>query len=157
MSTGARFTYYLLTITQCLLTPLYSLGSISIFEPLLEMGDINQGTRTIRRTLLIQISRQTIYHNYLVKCRTLKRPPKNLRLRGMSYHDLDAYRIISQAETVGLEQAITKNNLYIQNLKRELSDLDDIEYSLQFPVDNKLIKNYSEKLSRRLNHYNNNN
>ena len=39
----------------------------------------------------------------------------------MSYHDSDAYPIISQAETVGLEQDITKNNLHITNLRENVS------------------------------------
>ena len=91
---------------------------------------------------------------YLVECQNLKRPPPNLRFRGASLLPEETTRpLIIEAERKALEEAIKSYKSSIKELDQQLTDLSDVDRSLQHPVDKKLMDVFEKKLKKRLSHY----
>ena len=85
------------------------------------------GTQTFNRSLLRECKRREQTLEFLIECRTLKRPPKTLRMKDDSFRPLptaDRLQLISEIEAKALEKAIKLKRVKIQNKKAEIKALE---------------------------------
>ena len=59
----------------------------------------------------------------------------------------------SKTETLGIKQAISDGKSDIELLSNKINNLNDIDRSLQYPVDRNLLDKYKAKLTKRLHFY----
>ena len=110
--------------------------SISFVSVMVAHNPVSNGTQTVDVNMehKILFREQTLH--FLFDCRSLKRPPTSLRIKGLNCFPEDIQReLLSNFESIALEKAIQLKMAEIKDLEKEFADIPTDEYHLYNPPD----------------------
>ena len=111
------------------------------------LSSSNKRPLTPPQNLLQELQVQRYRLEYLIKCKSLKRPPQTLRLAGAkALNNNDRLILISAFETKTLQSAILQKKQHIQELQADIANLN---IELQ-PLPSKVKKQYSTHYRRKV-------
>ena len=117
--------------------------------------EINKGTQTCCRSLLVQLRRKMIYVDHLENImKTCKRPPPNLRASGLhALNKKTSISLIKDVEKKALSVFINQKKTEIRKVRKNINQLPVEDYNHQLKIDPEKIKHFSTKLEKRLSHF----